>query len=106
MPWHGRLQLDYSLQSQRSVARFGHEGPLRVLQSLYPEGDAVCHNVLAHPPGGLVSGDRLDIQVNASGRSHGLITTPTLLATRRLSFSPSCCGSQQTSKYQRPNWPQ
>ena len=76
MPWHARLQLDYSLESQRSVARFEHEGPLRVLQSLYPEGDAVCHNVLVHPPGGLVSGDTLDIQVSASGQSHGLITTP------------------------------
>lgn len=47
-----------------------------MLQSLYPEGDAVCHNVLVHPPGGLVSGDTLDITVTASGTSHGLITTP------------------------------
>ena len=76
MPWHARLQLDYSFESQRSVARYQHEGPLRVLQSLYPEGDAVCHNVLVHPPGGLVSGDTLDISVTASGTSHGLITTP------------------------------
>ena len=76
MPWHARLQLDYSFESRRSVARYRHEGPLRVLQSLYPEGDAVCHNVLVHPPGGLVSGDTLDIQITASGTSHGLITTP------------------------------
>ncbi len=46
MTWHASLQLDYALQGKRSVAHFHHDGPLRVLQSLYPEGDAVCHNVL------------------------------------------------------------
>jgi urease accessory protein len=76
MPWHARLDLDYRSEPPRSVARFRHEGPLRILQSLYPEGDAVCHNVLVHPPGGLVGGDTLDIRVRAAEGSHGLITTP------------------------------
>jgi urease accessory protein len=76
MPWHARLDLDYQFEQQRSVARFRHDGPLRILQSLYPEGDAVCHNVLVHPPGGLVGGDTLDIRVRAKAASHGLITTP------------------------------
>ncbi|MEJ7685949.1 MAG: urease accessory protein UreD [Variovorax sp.] len=76
MPWHARLALDYASESHRTVARFRHEGPLRILQSLYPEGDAVCHNVLVHPPGGLVGGDTLDIAVRAEAGSHGLITTP------------------------------
>ena len=58
------------------MARHEHNGPLRFLQSLYPEGDAVCHNVLVHPPGGLVGGDTLDIFVTAGDASHGLITTP------------------------------
>ena len=76
MPWHARLDLDYRFEAGRSVARFRHEGPLRILQSLYPEGDEVCHNVLVHPPGGLVGGDTLELDVSASGSSHGLITTP------------------------------
>lgn len=76
MPWHARLQLAYSLESSRTVARFQHSGPLRILQSLYPEGDAVCHNVLVHPPGGLVGGDTLEISVTAAPGSHALITTP------------------------------
>lgn len=76
MPWHAQLDLDYRLEQQRSTARFRHDGPLRILQSLYPEGDAVCHNVLVHPPGGLVGGDTLDIRVRAAPGSHGLITTP------------------------------
>ncbi len=58
------------------MVRFEHLGPLRVLQSLYPEGERVCHNVLVHPPGGLVGGDTLDIQVQLAAHSHGLITTP------------------------------
>ncbi len=76
MPWHAQLQLDYSVESGRTVARHAHSGPLRILQSLYPEGDAICHNVLVHPPGGLVGGDTLDIKVHAQQGSHALITTP------------------------------
>jgi len=76
MPWHARLALDYSAENQRCVARFRHDGPLRILQSLYPEGDAVCHNVLVHPPGGLVGGDTLDIAITGAAGSHGLVTTP------------------------------
>ncbi len=76
MSWIARLNLDYSLEAGRSVARYSHDGPLRILQSLYPEGDAICHNVLVHPPGGLVGGDMLDMQVTVGGGAHGLVTTP------------------------------
>lgn len=76
MPWHARLQLDYRLEAARTAARYAHDGPLRILQSLYPEGDAICHNVLVHPPGGLVGGDTLEIEVTAGAGAHGLITTP------------------------------
>jgi urease accessory protein len=76
MTWHASLQLDYTRASDRSVARYLHNGPLRILQSLYPEGDAVCHNVLVHPPSGLVGGDTLDMQVTVGEGAHGLVTTP------------------------------
>jgi urease accessory protein len=76
MTWHAQLDIAYTQEQRRTVARHAHNGPLRVLQSLYPEGDAICHNVLVHPPGGLVGGDTLDISVAASGSAHGLITTP------------------------------
>lgn len=76
MAWRAALRLDYTREGGRSVARFAHEGPLRILQSMYPEGDAVCHNVLVHPPGGLVGGDTLRVDVSAGGGSHGLVTTP------------------------------
>jgi urease accessory protein len=76
MTWHASLQLDYRLEADRTVARHQHKGPLRLLQSLYPEGHSICHNVLVHPPGGLVGGDTLDVSVTAGDRAHGLITTP------------------------------
>ena len=76
MTWHAQLDIDYQAASGRTVAHHTHTGPLRVLQSLYPEGDMVCHNVLVHPPGGLVGGDTLDIKVTAGGAAHGLLTTP------------------------------
>ncbi len=76
MPWHAELHLDYSLQSGRSTVQHRHSGPLRILQSLYPEGDAICHNVLVHPPSGLVGGDTLDIDVQVGAGAHALLTTP------------------------------
>jgi len=76
MSWLARLKLDYKLEAERSVARFAHDGPLRILQSLYPEGDRICHNVLVHPPSGLVGGDTLSIQVTVGSDAHGLVTTP------------------------------
>ena len=78
MSWHARLQLDYTVEppNARTVARYEHHGPLRILQSLYPEGDAICHNVLVHPPGGLVGGDTLEITATVGPGAHGLVTTP------------------------------
>ena len=76
MTWHASLQLAYTRDDTRSVAHYRHDGPLRILQSLYPEGEGICHNVLVHPPGGLVGGDTLDIRLTVGAGTHGLVTTP------------------------------
>ena len=59
MGWSGSLQLDYRNEplrgARRTVVQDRHDGPLRVLASLYPEASGVCHNVLVHPPGGCTS---------------------------------------------------
>ncbi|TSE21384.1 Urease accessory protein UreD [Tepidimonas alkaliphilus] len=76
MGWQARLKLHGSAVSGRSRLAFAHEGPLRVLQTLHPEGPAVVHAVLVHPPGGLVGGDELAIDVQVGPGAHVLVTTP------------------------------
>ncbi|MEO8154478.1 MAG: urease accessory protein UreD [Rhizobacter sp.] len=76
MGWHGHLQLSYRRSAHKTVVHDEHNGPLRILQSLYPEDEAICHNVLVHPPGGVVGGDVLQISATLGEGSHALITTP------------------------------
>jgi urease accessory protein len=78
MTWHGHLDLDYRLDRDgaRTIAHDRHDGPLRVLKALYPEGPRVCHHVLVHPPGGIAGGDRLDVRITVEPGAHALITTP------------------------------
>jgi urease accessory protein len=79
--WHAQLDLHYASTSTsegapRTDVKFTHSGPLRILQSLYPEGPGICHNVLVHPPGGIVGGDTLDLKIRVEADAHALITTP------------------------------
>ena len=76
MPWHAHLKLDYTHDGRSTGALDRHEGPLRVLQRLYPEGPGICHHVLVHPPGGIVGGDTLQLDARLAPRCHALITTP------------------------------
>jgi urease accessory protein len=76
MGWHAHLSLDYRRDGARTLVHDRHRGPLRILQSLYPEAPDICHNVLVHPPGGIVGGDVLELDLRLAARSHALLTTP------------------------------
>lgn len=93
--WLARLRADYRVERGRCVVSHDHEGPLRLLKSLYPEGDGICHSVLVHPPSGLVGGDTLDIAVTVGEGAHALVTTP---GATRFYRSPS--GALATQRVQ------
>ena len=75
--WHARLSLSVRVDdARRCLVHAAHIGPLRVLKTLYPEGSAIAHEVIVHPPGGIVGGDRLEIALDLQPHAHALITTP------------------------------
>jgi urease accessory protein len=75
--WQACLSLLYARDGNRTLlAERRHAGPLVVQKSLYPEGEAVCQNVIIHPPGGLVGGDTLAVSVDAGPCAHAQLTTP------------------------------
>jgi urease accessory protein len=74
--WIASLDLTFQHRKQRSVlAKSTQRGPLRVQRAFYPEGD-VCHLYILHPPGGVVGGDTLTINVNVEDKAHVVLTTP------------------------------
>lgn len=79
--WSARLNLRFEPRevngAQRTVmTERNHFGPLRILKPLYPEGDAICHAVIVHPPGGIVAGDSLAVDLRVDANAHALATTP------------------------------
>jgi urease accessory protein len=75
--WQAHLRLGFArhLDTTELTDR-AHHGPLRVQRPFYPEGPGVCHVYVLHPPGGIVAGDQLSIDVSVASAAHALLTTP------------------------------
>lgn len=74
--WRGELRMTLARGGPRTVvARRSHCGPLHVQRAFYPEGE-VAHVYLLHPPGGVVGGDALSIDIDVQPGAHALVTTP------------------------------
>lgn len=75
--WGASLQMQVARRGEHSrLVAARHVGPLRLQRPFYPEGHAHPHVYLLHPPGGMVPGDRLDIDIDISANASALITTP------------------------------
>jgi urease accessory protein len=76
--WQAELRLKFAVQPPLTATRLverQHRGPLVVQRPFHPEGDP-CHAYIVHPPGGVVGGDELRIDVQVEPGAHALITTP------------------------------
>lgn len=75
--WLGRLGLELTASPHGTqLSRQAHEGPLRIQRVLTPEGAHCPHLYLLHPPGGVVGGDRLELDVELGQGARALLTTP------------------------------
>ena len=74
--WRAELALRCEARDGRTVlARKRQLGPLTLQRPFYPEGE-VCHLYVLHPPGGIVGGDSLSVDVDMSPGARALVTTP------------------------------
>lgn len=74
--WQGDLRLRFARRAERTVLTGRQRlGPLAVQRPFYPDGRA-CHVYLLHPPGGVVGGDRLHVELQLEQNAEVLATTP------------------------------
>ncbi|GGO82074.1 urease accessory protein UreD [Marinobacterium nitratireducens] len=74
--WQARLELGFEARFDKTRLKHRRQrGPLAVQRPFYPEY-GVCHCYLLHPPGGVVGGDELEIDVHVASGAQALITTP------------------------------
>ncbi len=74
--WQARIELGFAPRPGRTaLVHSRRRGPLAVQRPFYPEGD-LCHCYLLHPPGGVVGGDRLEIDVSVVAGAGALLTSP------------------------------
>jgi urease accessory protein len=75
--WLATLDLGFERDGDTTrLIRREHTGPLRVQKPLYPEHPSTCHAIIIHPPGGVVGGDELHIQVDTGPRARAFLSTP------------------------------
>ena len=92
--WIAKLHLDFVEIDKKTVFKQNiHQGPLQVQKIFYPEANGTGHVYILHPPGGVVGGDSLDVNINVNSNAKVLITTPAAGKFYR-SAGPIACQKQ------------
>ena len=74
---HGLLDVKFDLEGKKTIAReIRQRSPLKVLKSLYPEGDSPSHLYVLYAAGGILEGDRIEIDLHLNPDTEVLVTTP------------------------------
>lgn len=74
--WKGFLSFKFVADSGRTVIKDKkHFGPLVIQRPYYQEVDLPLVLIL-HPPGGIVGGDELQIEIGLSKKAKGMVSTP------------------------------
>lgn len=75
--WEASLALRFADRGGATIIdKREHRGPLVIQRPFFPEGTRVAHVYVLHPPGGLVAGDALALDVEVGAGAHALLTTP------------------------------
>jgi urease accessory protein len=75
--WRAQLDLGFTANNDRTIlSHRSHFGPLQVQKPFYPEENGTVHVYILHPPGGVVGGDFLKLNIDVKRNAHSLITTP------------------------------
>ena len=93
--WEATLELGFEcVGSATHLVRRRHRGPLRVQRPFHPDRGGPCQVIVLHPPGGVVGGDRLFLDVAVGEQAQALITTP---GATRFYRSAGASALQQTA---------
>lgn len=93
--WAAELSLRFAARGARTeLVERKHSGPLRVQRPFHPEPSGTCHVYVLHPPGGVVGGDQLALEVSVDAGAHALLTTPA--ATKLYRSAGARAGVRQT----------
>jgi urease accessory protein len=101
--WQGSLDITFDFKDGKTwIEKSQSVAPLRIQKPFYPEGKSWVHSVLLHTAGGMVGGDRLNINLDLKPQTKVLFTSATAAKIYRCSDRcPEDIASYTTSIHQQ-----
>jgi len=74
---HGLLDIQFERVGEKTIARTRAQcAPLKVLKAFYPEGDSPAHLYLLNATGGVLEGDRMEINLHLAADAAAVVLMP------------------------------